>query len=239
MILPKKIDVLIAAFCGGTALSWLELLRILIHNPQDLNIYFFAGMFVAGIIGLGVSFFIKGDTARDSAFFTGIAAPQLLGATISAGTTITSIAFHFSLISLAYAQPPDTIVTDSTKIEITVKGTNEPIIIQDMNTEQKYVIEPDESLEIPYSNSLEIKSHNAENKKVKINKDYIIDNKKKLDVVIIPKHRTRSIFRGLFAQQHVAHENFTKKITVKEIQQKEKPESLLETEITDSTDNNE
>lgn len=231
MNFPKNTNLFIAAFFGGTALTWLELMNIFFHHPEDLNIYFFGGMFVAGVIGLGVSRIIAGDTNIRSAFLTGVAAPQILGGIIKTGTVVsTNIAF--SLLPLIYAGPPP-VLEDSTKIEITVKGTNELVTIQDMNTDQEYIITPNQPIKIPYSDSLEIKSHNAEGKKINITKDYIVDNTKKLDVIIIPKYRTRGIFRGLFAQQYTAHESLTKKITVKEIKQEPKPEP----EIIDSTDN--
>jgi len=234
----KKIDVLLAAFCGGMALSVLELLNVITQHPQDLNIYFFAGMAIAGFVGLGVSFFLKGDTSKDSAFFTGIAAPQLLGAVVKTGSTVTQVAFYsqLSFFPMAYAGTTDVVIEDSTTIEITVKGTTQSVTIQNIYTKEEYTIKPNVPTKIPYSDSLKIRSNSAQNKDVSVNKKYIVDNTKKLDVVVIPKQRTNSVFHGLFAQQYVAHDSFTKKITVNEIEQKKKP--LFELEIIDSNDTN-
>ena len=234
----KNFDVLLAAFCGGMALSVLELLNILTQHPQNLNIYFFAGMIVAGCIGLGVSFFLKGDTSKDSAFFTGIAAPQLLGAIVKTGSTATQVAFfsQLSFLPMAYAGTTDVVIEDSTTIEITVKGTTQPVTVQNVHTKKEYVIEPNEPTKIPYSDSLKITSKSTQNKDINVNKKYIIDNTKKLDVVVITKQRTKGFFQGIFAQQHTAHGNFTSKITVNEIEQIEKP--IIEPEIIDSTDTN-
>lgn len=223
MKLPKKIGLFAAAFSGGTALSWLELMNMFFHRPQDLNVYFFGGMFIAGLIGFGVSVIIAGDTNIRSAFLTGVAAPQILGGIIKTGTIVTSVAFIFQLsfIPQAYAKDNESIITDSTKIEINLKSAQDPVTIRDIHTKKEYRVLPGEQIIIPYSDSLEIESYGAKTQKVKIDKDYIVDSKKRLDIIVISKQRTKSLFRGLFAQQ--SHDSFTHKFIIKEIEQYDTP----------------
>lgn len=229
-------NLFIVAFFGGTALSLLELMEMCFHNPQDINIFFFGGMTIAGIIGIG-GFLIGGNENIRSAFLSGVAAPQVLGGMVKAGTialpktiafiytTSTSLCCLFS--TPIYAQPFDSLIADSTRILITVEGTHEQVKIKDLKTDKEYTATMNQPLEIPFCDSLCITTNNL-NKIVKISKDYIVEDKKRLNVVVIQKKKIKGFLQGLFAQQHYGHKKITHKLEVKEILQQE-TDSIFDT----------
>ena len=216
MELKMNHKLLLAAFCGGMSLSLLELMNMMFHSPQDINVFFFGGMTIAGGIGI-IGYFLAGDANIRSAFLSGIAAPQILGGVLKTGATVgTHAGVIFSIFgSPVYANEPiDTIIQDTT-MTITVEGTREVITVKDLNTNKEYKASYHKPAEIPFSNSIEVTTITATGEKVKVNKDYSVDEKKRLNIIVIEKHKTKSIFRGLFPQQQ--QQKLTQKLHVQQM----------------------
>jgi len=81
-------EVIIGGFIGGSVMSLFELLNI-ISVKDPIDIYFFIGMVVAGIIGI-IGTVISSAKDIKSAITAGIAAPTLLGGAIKSAPIVTS-----------------------------------------------------------------------------------------------------------------------------------------------------
>jgi len=99
---------LLAAFGGGIVLQLAELASMFkLHQSADF--YFFGGMLVAGVMGVG-GLFLTGATSIRSAIAAGVSAPQLLGGVIKAvPTTALMIQSAFTPIYAQPVQPMDSV----------------------------------------------------------------------------------------------------------------------------------
>jgi len=206
------------AFLGGTCLSLVELADLIKHNPHDINIYFFAGLILAGIFGCFALILAGNDKVdRKISFMIGMSAPQIIGGVIKGGSIAKSTAFFGLLASPVYAaEVPTSIMPDTNEIIVTVKGTNEKVTIVDEETDKEYTATYEEPVVIPRSGKYSIKTKNASGKVIDINEGYSVDSTKQLDIIVIKKRRTLSVFQGLFSAQHKNHGAITQKITVQE-----------------------
>jgi hypothetical protein len=80
---PSK-ELIISAFLGGIVLSLLEMMNACFNHKNIFDLYFFGGMFFAGILGI---FGLLVSQTRDigGAVTAGIAAPQLIGGMAKVG----------------------------------------------------------------------------------------------------------------------------------------------------------
>ena len=215
--ISNKVWLLLSAGLGGTALTWVELAT----NPKGADQYFFLGAFGAFIVG-AIAWLLVGDTTVRSAITTGIAGPNILGGFVKAGTTVVAW-FEIGTLSLfpsAYAgDNVSNVKKDSIKIEISVKGTEEEVTIKNLENNQVYIANYNNPVKVPFSDSLEIEVNGLGKQLIEVDKDYVVDSTKKLDVIVIQKKRTNNILRALFPNQR--HDPLTKKFKVKEVEQKQ------------------
>lgn len=87
--LPPK-ELIIAAFCGGTVTSLFELANMLSSHENIIDIYFWAGALIAGIIGV-LGLFVSQAKDIGGAITSGVAAPQLLGGMAKITPTVISL----------------------------------------------------------------------------------------------------------------------------------------------------
>lgn len=113
-------QLIVAAFCGGMCLPLSELMGMISHK-EAVDLFFFAGMLIAGVIGVG-GFFAAGAANTRSAFVAGVSAPQLLGG-LAKAVPAGAKALSFVLAGqIAFAQVPQ--AGDSVKVLLTVEGVD-------------------------------------------------------------------------------------------------------------------
>ena len=178
---------LLAAFFGGICLSLSELMQMLTAH-EGLDLYFFGGMFVAGLMGIG-AFILAGADKIKTAFTSGVAAPQLLGGLVKAGTAGVKAASVFA-ISTVYAQG-----VDSTKVNIQLNGVEQEVMLQSLDGRQSYPVSDSCVIVVPNQDSMVIVGVGFVPQKVKVN----YGNDTQLKISIEPSKN--GFVRGLFAQQ--------------------------------------
>lgn len=232
MKIPKKVWFILSAGLGGTALTWIDVAT----NPSNVDHYVFLGMLGAAVIGI-IAYLLVGDTTIKSAITTGIAGPNILGGIVKTGTVIVTFLEigTFSIFPVAFADNgiDKPAVEDTAQIEISVQGTEEEVIIKDMKTNQIYVADYNSPAQVPFSDSLEITVNGLGKQIIEVDKDYIVDSTKKLNVIVIQKKRSFNFLRGIFPMQQKHHDPLTKKFKVKEVKQMppEPVEEAKESEI--------
>lgn len=202
---PQK-ELLISAFCGGTILSFLELANMCVKHENIFDVYFYIGMFVAGIIGI---FGLLLSQTKDigGAITAGMAAPQILAGLAKTGSTIKVASF--SLLSTVYAQNVDSINI------LTVIENNQDI----------YEIKVSDGRVIPITDSTVFKLSRNESIMIfsdDVSSDFItFDDVDSNHVTLQINHRKpilqkqgQSFLRGIFAQQYVAKDATKGKIEV-------------------------
>lgn len=211
------------AFLGGTCLSFVELADLIKHNPGDINLYFFIGMFIAGIFGI-FGFIIGGNDKfdRKASFMVGMSAPQIIGGVIKGGTiaTVKTTAFFSLLVTPSYAGDTNmSLMPDTGEIVVTVEGTHEEVTIIDEKTKEEYTVTYEEPVIVPRSGKYSVRSRNVAGKSIEVD-DYRVDSTNQINILFVKKQRTLSVFQGLFSGQHKNHGAITQKI---EVQQKNIP----------------
>ncbi len=210
------------AFLGGISLSLVELAEMVKHNPGDIDLWFFAGTFLAGGFALiAMALFGDDSSNKKASYFIGFSSPQLIGGLIKGGTIATSAKAATVLLSLLVPAPyagglSDSVMPDTNEIIITIKGTHEDVIIIDEETDEEYTVTYEEPLIIPRSGKYRIKSKNSPGKVVEVNDSHCVDSTKQLNIIFVKKKKTLSILRGLFSGQHKSHGALTQKIQVQQ-----------------------
>jgi hypothetical protein len=135
----------LVAFFGGSCLSLSELMNMF-SKHQSADLFFFGGMFIAGVMGIA-AYIIAGAENLKTAFLSGVAAPQLLGGVLKAGASGATVVgmLMSSMTPSAYAQGP----IDSTKVYVDSK-IDEALKI---TTQDGKVYELKDTLTLPSSNT--------------------------------------------------------------------------------------
>jgi len=162
--LPSK-ELIIAAFCGGTVVSLLELMNMFASHDNVFDPYFWGGMITAGIIGV-LGLFISQAKDIGGAITSGIAAPQLLGGMVKAVPVMVSI------LSM-HAAPIYADNTDSIKVTTIIEGTYKILEIKSLNTNKGLLLRDTMIIKLPTEDSLEIIGDQYQGIKFSIRKDTV------------------------------------------------------------------
>jgi len=202
MNIPKRLPLYMWAGFGGSILSWLELTT----NPDDVNWCFFVGLLSAFIVGIVAhNLFDNGNATKRSAFMTGVAAPNLIGGMINAGSNVV-VAFSFGFFSVYADTTTIALPTDTAKIEITVEGTDRDAKVKNKKTGEVYIVDANSPAQIPYDDGFEIKIEGIGKKDIEAGKDYEVDstNGSKLKIIAVKKKKTTGFLKGFIPFQRNA-----------------------------------
>lgn len=202
MKFTDRIPLFIWAFLGGSALSWLNLMT----NPEGFNRFVAVGILSAGIVGIiGHTIFDNGRATKKSSFATGVAAPNLIGGLINAGSNVT-IAFSLGFMSVyadttAVVMPPDT-----AKIEIVIEGTDRDAKVKNKKTGEIYIVDANNPQQIPYADGFEIQIDGIGKKDIEAGKDYTVDSTAGggIKIIAIKKQKTAGFLQGFIPFQRNA-----------------------------------
>lgn len=196
-------QMLIAAFCGGICLSLAELMGML-KAKEAIDLYFFGGMIVAGILGIG-GYFIAGPANVRSAVAAGISAPQLLAGFLKAVPVATQ-ALALT-VATAVAQPP--VTHDSVSVTVVVVGTQDTLRLVGQDGKVHLVADTTQ-LRIPRSDTMTVSGFGFKNAPV------VLGGGRNF-TVMVDVEQVESMMaqftRGMFAQQ--AKTSAMKKLSVK------------------------
>lgn len=205
---PQK-ELIISAFSGGMILSLLELANMCVKHENILDPYFYVGMLIAGIIGV---FGLLLSQTKDigGAITAGMAAPQLLAGLSKAGSVVKAAALIVT--GVVYAQN----VTDTLIIRIALENQNE---VYQVKTTSGQIFDVKDSLVFSLSrNDAIIISSNGITSDLITFKDISVDTiTLEIDYrrQIVQQQRSKSLLRGLFAQQYVQEQVEHDRIEVK------------------------
>jgi len=225
----KHFHLYLMAFLGGTCLQWIQLADMLKTTPENINVYFFCAMIVAGILGI-FAFIVGGNEhyTKSGCFLIGMSAPQLLGGVIKTGTIVTpqaaapAVTQFLAGVTIFFGSPavageaPQQIIPDTSEIVISVEGTHEDILVVDEETKEEYKASYKEPITIPKSKKYKVTTKSGPGKIIEVNTGYHIDSTQKIKVIVIEKKRLLSVFQGLFPGQHKNHNALTQKIEIQQ-----------------------
>jgi len=214
MKVPNRMPLFIWAMLGGSILSWIELAT----NPEGANRYTFLGILSASIIGLVAHFiFDNGHTTKRSAFTTGVAAPNLIGGMVNAGSNI-AVSFSLGFFAVYANDSIPLMKPDTAGIEIVVEGTDRDAEVKNTETGEVYIIDSNSPQKIPYAQKLEVKIDGIGVKDIEAGEDYEVDstNGSKLKIIAVKKQRTSGFLKGFIPFQKNA--SIQNKIEVVEVE---------------------
>lgn len=190
---PQK-ELIFFAFVGGIVLPLLELSHMLASRENALDPYFWAGMLVAGIIGI-IGLFFSQTKDIGGAIATGMCAPQLLSGITKVGPTVTSLLIG-SFTTPVYAQP---ITQDSIHVLVIVEDSNK--VIEVVSQEQLFLVKDTIHLKIPAQDTLLVSGSDLDTitlNKFDSTKDYTI----KVNIVEEKQVSQNNFLRGIFGNSY-------------------------------------
>lgn len=204
---PQK-ELIISAFCGGMILSLLELANMCAKHENIFDVYFYIGMFVAGVIGI---FGLLLSQTKDigGAITAGMAAPQLLAGLTKTGNVVNAAAL--AIMGTVYAQD----INDTLIVQVVLENKNEIYQIKTTN-DQFFDVNDSLTFSLPRNDAIIVSSNGTTSELITF-KDVNVDTIT-LEInyrrQIMQQQRSKSILRGLFAQQYVQEQTEPDKIEI-------------------------
>jgi len=190
-------QLVISAFCGGICLSLSELMGMLSHK-EAVDIYFFAGMLVAGLIGIG-GFFAVGASGVRSAFAAGVSAPQIIGGLAKAVPAGAKALSTMLIVSQPlYAQTVahhDSLKVDSARVIVVLDGLDS-LQVRAGNT--IHVVGNGTVLKLPKNDTVTVSGEDIQSQKT------VVGTAKNQVLRIGTEQPKANFFRGVFAQKTAA-----------------------------------
>lgn len=195
-------------------MSLLELLNMLTSKESMGDVYFYLGMFVAGLVGV-IGLLVSQSRDIGGAITSGIAAPQLLGGlakTATGAATQTGALFNAAEVVLcfllapfggdAYAQEPVQMVQPDSVVVKTVVKSEHALEVKTKSGGKQYVKDTLE-LKVAADDTIHI-----EGQSVPVSEYTVQKNGKAMMVTVekknrVVKSRKGSLLRGMFGHQEI------------------------------------
>lgn len=186
----KTWQLVLAAACGGMCLSISELMGM-VTNKEVIDGYFFLGMLIAGVLGIG-GFFAVGANSIRTAFVAGVSAPQILAGLTKAVPAGAKALGGVVLSSIAFAQAPVASVNDTINVLLLVDGIDS---VQINSSKGITTVGDSSNLSLIFGDTVMVRGTGISTA------TFVADTGVKAVRIKVYSSFKESLMRGLFAQQ--------------------------------------